>query len=937
MNRPALLKNIHLDSYVALDFETTGLNAREERIIEVAAIHFVDGKPADSFVHLVNPQREIPYHITGITGISNEMVSEAPAEADLVEGLFEFIADHPLVAHNISFDYEFLSFLRERHHIPDSTHTLYDTLQLSRVFLFFQPTHNLSALCEFFGMSSVGAHRAEKDTENCGHVFQDLIWEAASYPLEVVSKLDAVMRSFNRPNKELYSSLAVELTKMGELKKGLVESQIDKPSPPNIYYHEGTQIIDDMTIQDVFADGGHLQQVMDQYEKRKSQVDYSHFVENTLVSTGGVGVAEAGTGLGKTLAYLFPALKSASQDRSHKPTVISCYTRHLQGQLFQKDLPLLAEALDVDVKAVVLKGRGNYLCRTRLGWLQGDPSRYLKKEEIESILPLLAWLKWTQTGDLEECSGFWNSPGSLRTLGLVQSEPGFCTSPLCKRQHGCFFGPIRNAVHQAQLLVINHALLLSEVQSAGFLPAYDKVVIDEGHNLVGTAYSQFTLTLDQHSIRYALDRMDPDRQGSIRWANQLKSLGQLNPELATLKSNLSSELLDARSAVKGFFTVISNHLRPNLNPDLGYSQKFIIENLVEEFGQFHEEVEQVSRAFRELISVLTRIKSILLEMDPEKKDYPELFQVMDRGIERATEGLTLFVMVTQNQKEEWVYWYAGSFRGRVSPQVEVSVKGAPVDVAEDLSEGFFKLVEACVLTSASFQVEESFDYFLHRAGLDRPGVEPVETEVFSSPFHYEEQVTYYQYGGADGSAAETISRLVYHCHKTFKKRTLVLFTSRKRLNETADLLRKLEGGRELPIFAQTSRSSHTGLIRGLRQTPDGILLGTDVMWEGLDLPGDLLEILVITKIPFDVPAEPLVKAYSQLLTSEGKNSFYQYSIPEAVIRFRQGFGRLIRTISDSGIFIMTDDRIVHKGYGSHFSDAIPVPIRVFTDPDEISM
>lgn len=936
MDRPALLKKIHLDSYVALDFETTGLNAKEERIIEVAAIHFVNGEPADSFVHLVNPQREIPAHITGITGISNEMVRDAPKEEELVQDLFDFIADFPLVAHNISFDFEFLMELRDRHACKDTEHVLFDTLQLSRVFLFFQPTHNLSALCEFFGMSAVGAHRAEKDTENCGRVFQDLVWEAASYPLETMSKLDAVMRSFNRPNKEIYSTLAAELTKTGELKKGLVESTIEKPSPPNIFYHEGSQIVDDIIIGDVFSAGGFLQKAMDQFEERNTQEQYSEFVDRILADHK-VGVAEAGTGLGKTLAYLFPAIKSAALDRTHKPIVISCYTRHLQGQLFQKDLPLLAEALDVDVKAVVLKGRGNYLCKTRLSWLLGDPSRFVKKEEAESLLPLLVWMNWTQTGDLEECPGFWNSPGSFRTLGLVQSEPGFCTSPLCKRNGGCFFGPIRNAVHQAQVLVINHALLLSEVQSAGFLPAYDKVIIDEAHNLVSAAYGQFTLTLDQHSVRYGLDRLDPDRQGNIRWANQLKALGQLSPEMATLKSNLSAELLDTRAALKTFFTVVSNHLRPSLDPNLGYSQKFIIENLVEEFSQFHQDVEQTGRAFRELVTVLTRIKSMLLEYDPEKRDYPELFQVMDLGIERATEGLTLFVLLTQSQKENWVYWYEGSFRGRISPQVEVSINGAPVDVAEDLSDGFFKPVEACVLTSASFQVEESFDYFLHRSGLDRPGIDFVETRVFDSPFHYDEQVTYFQYGGAGGSEADVISTFVYHCHKHFKKRMLVLFTSRKRLNETADLLKKFKGGRELPIFAQTSRSSHTGLIRGLRQTPDGILLGTDAMWEGLDLPGDLLEILVITKLPFDVPTEPLVKAYSELLTSEGKNSFYRYTVPEAVIRFRQGFGRLIRTISDSGIFIATDDRIVHKGYGSHFSDAIPVPMRVFIEPDEISM
>ena len=374
-----------------------------------------------------------------------------------------------------------------------------------------------------------------------------------------------------------------------------------------------------------------------------------------------------------------------------------------------------------------------------------------------------------------------------------------------------------------------------------------------------------------------------------------------------------------------------------MNPEARYSQSFIIQNPVEEFTNYHQELSFIQRSFKELLDILARIKGELNEIDPEKADYLEIHQVMDMAIEKATDGLTRFILLTQSQKDDWVYWYEGIIRGQNTQQIIISVKGAPVDVAEDISEGFFKQIRASVLTSASFQVEESFEYLLHRTGLDRPGINSVETRVFPSPFHYSDQVKYYQYSGAQGSSAEAIASIIYECHKTYNKRMLVLFTSRKRLNDTTDLLKGFEGGRDMPILAQTARSSHAGLVRGLRQTPNGILLGTDAMWEGLDLPGDLLEILIITKLPFDVPSEPLVKAYSQLLGSEGKNSFMQYSVPEAVIRFRQGFGRLIRTISDSGIFIVTDERIVQKRYGSYFSDSIPVQMTVFTDPKEIQM
>ncbi|MDP6532859.1 MAG: helicase C-terminal domain-containing protein [Candidatus Marinimicrobia bacterium] len=935
MEKAALLKQLDLSEYVAFDFETTGLSSENDRIIEVAAILFENGEVKDTFVTLVNPRRPIPYIITRITGISDEMVIDAPYEKDVVNDLFDFIGDYPLIAHNIHFDIDFLRVLSDRYELSAPENDLYDTLQLSRAFLYFQPTHNLSALAEYFERSSAGAHRAESDTENTGFAFQDLVWEASSYPLDVISKLNAVMDP-KLPNAKLFSSLATALAKTGDLKNGLVETKLDRPRPFNVFQFEGESDIDSVSVDDVFGEGGGLSGVIENFEERPAQLDYSRFIRETFTD-GGVGIAEAGTGLGKSFAYLYPALASAKADKNQKPVIISCFTRHLQGQLFQKDLPMLAKALNTSVQAVVLKGRGNYLCKTRMSWLLADPSRYVKNREAEGLLPLIVWLHWTKTGDMDECPGFWNSMGSSRIYSLVQSEAGFCTGRLCTRHHGCFFGPVRQAVHDAQLIIVNHALLLAEIESPGFLPSYDTVLIDEAHNLVNVAYGQFTIKLDEFELRSALDRMDPKRSGSQRWSSKIKLLGQMNQSISGLITDLNGTLADVRESVKQFFEVIRAEVESKMNPEARYSQSFIIQNPVEEFTSFHQELSFVGRSLKELLDILARIKGELNEIDPEKTDYLELHQVLDMALERATDGLNRFILLTQSQKDDWVYWYEGIIRGQNVQQYIISVKGAPVDVAEDLSEGFFKVIRSSVLTSASFQVEESFDYLLRRTGLDRPGVNTVVTRVFPSPFYYNDQVAYFQYGAAEGASAEVIASVIYNCYKKYNKRMLVLFTSRKRLNDTADLLKGYEGGRDMPILAQTSRSSHSGLVRGLRQTENGILLGTDAMWEGLDLPGDLLEILIITKLPFDVPNEPLVKAYSTLLESEGKNSFMNYAVPEAVIRFRQGFGRLIRTISDSGIFIVTDERIVQKRYGSYFSDSIPVRMQVFTDPTEIEM
>jgi Rad3-related DNA helicase len=204
-------------------------------------------------------------------------------------------------------------------------------------------------------------------------------------------------------------------------------------------------------------------------------------------------------------------------------------------------------------------------------------------------------------------------------------------------------------------------------------------------------------------------------------------------------------------------------------------------------------------------------------------------------------------------------------------------------------------------------------------------------EVFESPFHYNDQVNYYQYAGQDGQSPEVLAKLIYHCHKRHNKRMMVLFTSRAQLEKTYELILINSGGRDLPIFAQKRQTSRSGLIRGMHQCSNGILLGTNAFWEGVDFPGDLLEVLIIVKMPFDVPTEPIVKAFGDLIEGQGGNRFMDYALPESVIRFRQGFGRLIRTSYDEGIFIVMDDRIVNKRYGKAFSDVIPVDLNRFTD------
>ena len=324
MDRSELFSSLKLDRFIAFDFETTGLQVETDRAIEVAAIMFKDGKPAEKFVTLINPQIPISDLIADITGITNEMVTEAPLEKEIIDDLFEFLGDYPIVAHNTPFDLSFLRAMAERHNKDFIERKCYDTLTLSRAFLFFQPTHNLSAVSEYFNLSSEGAHRAEKDTENCGEVFIELVHEVASYNLDLISNIITFLNPFEVHNKDLFINIGNLLTKKGNLKTAIVSSELAKPQNKNIFFHDAKTNINTTNSVDVFGENGLLNQTFDSYELRPNQINFSEYVDNILSGQGGIGVIEAGTGLGKSMAYLYPAIKYSHDNSNENPILSIC-------------------------------------------------------------------------------------------------------------------------------------------------------------------------------------------------------------------------------------------------------------------------------------------------------------------------------------------------------------------------------------------------------------------------------------------------------------------------------------------------------------------------------------------------------------------------------------------------------------------------------------
>ena len=932
MELPQLLRCLSLSDYIAFDFETTGLSPEDDRIIEIAAIKFVNGNLADRFVKLINPERPIDPFITDITGISDNMVRDKPIESDIIDEFLEFLSDLPLVAHNISFDKSFLDALCERFKKPKKINPLFDTLQLSRTFLFFHPVHDLGSISEYFGFSSAGSHRAEKDTENCGVIFQRLIKEAASYPLKTITKLLDIIRSCNAPNLKLYINLADELKQSGNLRSGLLESMIEKPIFDNVYEYDGENNISTYNTNNVFSPQGAVAEILENYEERPSQIEYCAEILKILSFPKGIGVLEAGTGLGKSLAYLFPAIKHSMESKPNKSVVISCYTKNLQDQLFHKDLPILSRALEVPIKATLLKGRTNYLCKTRLNWLIAEKKKILSSKDIESLLPVIIWMHYTKTGDLSECAGFWNSR-PMKVASLIRSEPGFCTTAICGKNNGCYFGKIRRLSQSTNLVIINHALLFADIQSPGILPEHDTVIIDEAHNLVDTAYKQMEKSISAYPMKAAIDNINPEGKSSTRWKGQLIYVAQKVDSLKGIIDDLIKLTSGCKATVDTLFKELEFNVSNRFDPSAKYSEKYIIYNLTEEYGVFLNEINVLMNDINALIIKLNKMSSELRSCSGNNEDFSEIMVQIDSFIESLNTILTLLNLLTQEQDPNWVYWQEGVFRN--NGEFELIIYGSPVDISKNLVDAFFIHVDHCILTSATLRVDESFDYFFSRTGLDTREIEKVYSGVYPSPFHYEDQVKYFQYAGGNGQDPALQASLIYNLHKKHNKRILALFTSRYALNNVYQELRKKPDSRDLPIFAQLRGSSRHAIIQGMHRKKNGILLGTNAFWEGIDLPGELLEILILAKLPFGVPSEPVIKAYSNLLQSLDKNPFLDFNVPESVIKFRQGFGRLIRTTQDVGAFFVMDERVVKKRYGTSFSDSIPVRMDPFSNLNEI--
>lgn len=927
-----------MPEYVALDVETTGLNPQSDDVIEVAVVVFTEKGEQSRFSQLIRPRRPLPMAISRLTGITQDMLDESPPFGDIQGQLQELIGDRPIVGHNISFDISMLAGQG-----LSLSNKVIDTYTLATGLLHDVSNFQLGTLAEYFDVpiSDEERHRALGDTVATVHVFCELLKRLHDYDAGTLRQIGQFAKAANWKDAWFFEDFArgkVDAPLFDPGRKDTVPLELMFMAPrerPEVLRATGiSEDVDTGLVESLLGTSGPLGQVIDSFKPRPTQITMARRVAVALNKDENL-LIEAGTGTGKSLAYLLPAAIFALQ-RGER-VVVSTATIALQDQLYRKDLPDVHVALQdagytSDLAVAVMKGRNNYLCLKQWFQHQNDP---IENEHDASLrAKILLWLGHTETGDRAEIRLTTEEERFWRTYA---SERGRCTVGRCPYagNNQCFFHRARfNAMH-AHIVIANHSLVLANASEGRVLPIYERLILDEAHHLEDEATRQLTFSITRESLEDFVRLLVKSEGGNIGGAIA-KAADVVSSIPEKVARDAAPEAMQRSKAVENSqarITLLIGELFGRLNAFIGkpkgnpsYGQSLRITDFMRESSNYVDAAiiwEELGPELRKICDTGNWIQQILEEValpnDPanpltSRRDdaVAELMVGIDE-VENVRLQLEQCFNPTQQVLRDTVFWVQ-----RSGFKQELSLNSAPLDVSVLLNQRVYGNLRTVVMTSATMTVDGSFDYVARHVGME--GAKVLD---LGSPFDHKRSTLIYVPEDMPEPNAPTygqaLNDALFETILATRGRSLVLFTSHRALRESRDALKASLEDHNIVVLGQGVDGNSRSLIDRLRSDPGTVVFGTSTFWEGVDVVGDALSSLIITKFPFAVPSDPIFEARSELYD----NAFMELSLPMAVLKFKQGFGRLIRTENDRGICVIMDRRTVSKRYGQQFVHSLP--------------
>jgi ATP-dependent DNA helicase DinG len=908
---------------VAFDLETTGLDPQHDKIIEIGAVRFEGSRVLETYQTLINPQRAISPEITQLTSITNEMVRNAPLIEEIREEFADFLGTNPLLGHNIQFD---LSFLRSNQFIL--TNEEIDSFDLAGVLMPTASRYNLGSLVEILQVRSdeLQSHRALDDAKMTHQVFIHFLKMADELPLELIREIVDQGKGLTWGGKWFFNQLVrqrihepVQARKAQQHDYGALFGKLEELAQPPLKPKVSFEKLDEDEVAAHLEPGGTFSHFIAQFESRSQQIEMARMVA-TAFNNGQHFMVEAGTGTGKSFAYLVPAALWSIKNQAR--VIISTNTINLQDQLIKKDIPDTRSALHVDLRATVLKGRGNYLCPRRLEGLRFRGPR--SREEIRMLAKILVWLHQGGSGDRGEL----NLNGGLEweTWSKLSAEEETCGAEACLTRLGgvCPYFRARQNALRAHIIVVNHALLLADVVTDNrVLPDYDYLIIDEAHHLEDASTNALSYRVSNKDIQRAFEELGSPKNGAL--GNLAASLQSRMPEdhFSAIHEALE-EITDLAFRADHEFNQVFSSMETFMEDmregrDVSeYGQRERVERSTTRqpiWSQIETYWQNASTTMESIMNDLNQLIRDISDMDfSEELEVNENITELARLARHFQETLTNFSSLIYEPDPANVYWL------EIEPRSgRFSVNIAPLHIGPLMEKYLWNEKQSVILTSATLTTNGEFDYLRSRLNA-----ETADELMLGSPFDFETSTLLYlptdMPEPLDRSQYQLwVERTLLRLAKATGGRMLALFTSYKQLRLTSRNITPLLNKDHIQVFEQGEGPSSNALLETFRATDRAVLLGTRSFWEGVDVPGQALSVLVIVRLPFDVPSDPIITARSETF----ENPFQEYQIPEAILRFRQGFGRLIRTKSDRGVVTVLDSRLINKQYGQLFLNSLP--------------